>query len=93
MSPRITVGMPLYKGQDLVAGALRSLQEQTFEDFEVIISVDGGDEASADSCRPFLADPRFRMVVHTERLDWVDNMPVSLSRRYFPHGHRFSAEL
>ena len=32
-------------------------------------------------------------VLVAERLDWVDNMPVSLSRRYFPHGHRFSAEL
>jgi glycosyltransferase involved in cell wall biosynthesis len=86
LSPRITVGMPLYKGRDLVAGALRSLQEQTFEDFEVIISVDGGDEASAESCRPFLADPRFRMVVHTERLDWVGNFNWLLKQ---PHGEFF----
>lgn len=32
-------------------------------------------------------------VLVVERLDWLGNMPVSLSRRYFPHGHRFSAEL
>ncbi|KGJ06633.1 GntR family transcriptional regulator, histidine utilization repressor [Paracoccus halophilus] len=32
-------------------------------------------------------------VLVVERLDWLDNMPVSLSRRYFPHDHRYSAEL
>ena len=69
----ITVGMPLYKGQDFVGEALRSLQAQTYRDFDVIISVDGGDEASAEACRPFLADSRFRMVIHQERLDWVGN--------------------
>jgi glycosyltransferase involved in cell wall biosynthesis len=73
MGKYITVGMPLYKGQDLVAEALQALQVQTYKDFEVIISVDGGDELSADACRPFLADSRFRMHVHSKRLDWVGN--------------------
>ena len=73
LSQRITVGMPLYQGKDQVADALRSLQAQTFEDFEVIISVDGADSDSADACRPFLADQRFRMVVHQQRLDWFGN--------------------
>ena len=73
MATRITVGMPVYNGTDHVAGALESLQEQTFQDFEVIISVDGNDQATADACRPFLSDERFRMVVHRERLDWFGN--------------------
>jgi glycosyltransferase involved in cell wall biosynthesis len=73
MPKRITVGMPLYRGRDQVADALRSLADQTFTDFEVIISVDGNDEESADACRPFLADPRFRMVVQPQRLDWYGN--------------------
>jgi glycosyltransferase involved in cell wall biosynthesis len=73
LSKYITVGMPLYRGKTQVADALRSLQAQTFTNFEVIISVDGADEDSAEACRPFLADPRFRMVVHPERLDWFGN--------------------
>ena len=32
-------------------------------------------------------------VLLVERLDWLDNMPISLTRRYFPRGHRFSATL
>lgn len=56
-----------------MAHALRSLQAQTFADFEVIISVDGADEESAEACRPYLSDSRFRMVVHPQRLDWFGN--------------------
>jgi hypothetical protein len=40
--PRITVGVPVYKGADLIANCLGCLQRQTFGNFEVIISVDGG---------------------------------------------------
>ena len=72
-TPQITVGLPVYKGSDLVAKCLDCLQRQTFGDFEAIISVDGGDVETAAACRPFLADPRFRMVVHPQRLDWVGN--------------------
>jgi glycosyltransferase involved in cell wall biosynthesis len=65
--------VPVYKGADLIGKALECLQQQTFGDFEAIISVDGGDEETAAACRPFLSDPRFRMIVHPERLDWVGN--------------------
>lgn len=49
------------------------MQRQTFGNFEAIISVDGNDAETAAACRPFLADPRFRMVVQPERLDWAGN--------------------
>jgi glycosyltransferase involved in cell wall biosynthesis len=72
-TPRITVGLPVYKGSDLIPKALDCLQQQTFGDFEVIISVDGNDTETAAACQPILTDRRFRMVVHSERLDWVGN--------------------
>jgi glycosyltransferase involved in cell wall biosynthesis len=71
--PRITVGLPVYRGADFIAKALECLQQQTFNDFEAIISIDGNDNETAAACRPFLADPRFRLVVHPHRLDWVGN--------------------
>ena len=52
-NPRITVGVPLYKGADLVATALDCLQRQTFGDFEVIISVDGNDTSRLPPAAPF----------------------------------------
>ena|SRR5436190_6236461 len=56
-----------------MAKALDCLQRQTFSDFEAIISVDGNDQETADTCRPFLSDSRFRMVVQPTRLDWFGN--------------------
>ena len=73
MPRRITVGVPVYKGVGQVGDALASLQRQTFQDFDVIISVDGNDQETAAECQPFLADDRFRMVVQPERLDWFGN--------------------
>jgi glycosyltransferase involved in cell wall biosynthesis len=73
LTPRITVGIPVYKGVDLIPKALECLKRQSFGNFEAIISVDGNDLESAAACRPFLADRRFRMVIHPERLDWVGN--------------------
>jgi GT2 family glycosyltransferase len=72
-NPRITVGMPVSNGVAHVAKALECLRVQTFGDFEVIISVDGADEETAEACRHFLTDPRFRMVIQPERLDWFGN--------------------
>jgi glycosyltransferase involved in cell wall biosynthesis len=72
-TPRITVGLPVYKGADLIPKCLDCLQRQTFGDFEAIISVDGNDAETAAACRPYLADPRFCMVVHPGRLDWSGN--------------------
>ena len=74
------MGLPVYKGAGLISKALDCLQRQTFGNFEAIISVDGGDEETAVACRPFLTDPRFRMVVHSDRLDWVGNFNWLLQR-------------
>jgi hypothetical protein len=41
-----------------------AFRSRRFRDFEVIISVDGNDQATADACRPFLVDARFRMIQH-----------------------------
>lgn len=71
--PRLTVGVPVYKGAALIPATLTCLQQQTFGDFEVIISVDGNDQETAEACKPFLSDRRFRMVVQKERLDWFGN--------------------
>jgi GT2 family glycosyltransferase len=72
-NPRITVGLPVYQGAALMPKTLDCLQRQTYAEFEAIISVDGNDQETADACRPFLSDSRFRMVVHPTRLDWFGN--------------------
>ena len=63
VSPPLTIGLPVYNGQNYVSESLDSLLAQTYPDFELIIS----DNASADSteeiCRDYGArDSRIRYV-------------------------------
>jgi glycosyltransferase involved in cell wall biosynthesis len=74
LSPTIFVAMPLYMGWEHVGQALRSLQTQTYANYRVLISVDGGDERSYDACTPFLSDSRFDIVLHSNRLGWAGNL-------------------
>jgi GT2 family glycosyltransferase len=71
--PRVTVGIPVFRGERFIADALGSLVAQTSRDFKAVMSVDGGDERSAAICRTFEGDPRFRLVVHPERLGFAGN--------------------
>jgi hypothetical protein len=70
----VTIGVPVYHGEGFVAETLRTIQEQTYQDFQVIIALDGPQPASEAACQPFLNDPRFRLVVQPTRLGWVDNL-------------------
>src|SRR5436853_193690 len=74
MTPRITIGVPVFHGAHLVSDVLDSISAQTFQDFMVIVSVDGNDHVSADACRPYLQDRRFSCVVHDQRLGWAGDI-------------------
>jgi glycosyltransferase involved in cell wall biosynthesis len=74
MSERVTIGMPVYRGKLFIEESLNSVMDQTYEDFEVIISVDGPDPECEEICRKFLIDPRIRMVIQPQRLGWRGNM-------------------
>lgn len=73
-SDEVTLGVPVYRGAEFVAETLRSIQNQTHRDLRTLISVDGPDPESEEACRPFLEDPRFRMVVQPENLGWARNI-------------------
>ena len=69
----VTVGVPVYRGKRWVAETLASIQAQTLTEIRVLISVDAGGRGDVAACRPFLEDPRFRLVAQARRLGWVDN--------------------
>jgi glycosyltransferase involved in cell wall biosynthesis len=69
----VTLGVPAYRGAAYIAETLASVQAQSHADLEVLISVDGPDPATEEACRPFLSDPRFRLVVQPRNLGWVGN--------------------
>ena len=61
-NPTVSVIMPVYKVEDYVAAAIRSIQEQTFSDFEMLIVDDGSPDKSGQICEQIAAsDSRIRV--------------------------------
>jgi glycosyltransferase involved in cell wall biosynthesis len=76
----VTIGVPVYRGERFVEETLASVQRQTHRAIEVIVSLDGPDDAAERLCRPFLSDPRFRLVVQPARLGWVRHLNWLMAR-------------
>ncbi|MEQ1943483.1 glycosyltransferase family A protein [Mesorhizobium sp. VNQ89] len=71
---RILIAMPLFEGWEHVEQTLLSIQRQTFRDYRVLISVDGGDRRSYEACKSFAEDPRIEVVLQNDRLRWEGNI-------------------
>jgi len=56
--PRISVTLPVYNGERYLGHAIGSILEQTFPDFELIISDNASTDATEDICRSFEAQDR-----------------------------------
>ena len=58
---RLSIGLPVYNGENYLASALDSLLKQSFADFELIISDNASTDRTAEICRVFAAsDGRIR---------------------------------
>lgn len=85
--PRVSIGLPVFNGQDFLAEALDALLDQTFADFEVIVSDNSSTDATSEICRAYAArDPRFRYYRSERNMGagWNFNRTVHLaSGEYF----------
>jgi glycosyltransferase involved in cell wall biosynthesis len=60
-SPRLTVGLPVYNGENYLAQSLDALLGQTFSDFELVISDNASTDGTADICQRYARqDSRIR---------------------------------
>jgi glycosyltransferase involved in cell wall biosynthesis len=60
-SPCVSVCLPVYDGENYIREAIRSVLDQTFEDFELIISDNASTDRTPDICREVAArDQRVR---------------------------------
>ena len=72
--PRVSIGLPVYNGENFLADALDALLAQTFEDFEIIISDNASTDRTAGICQEYAArDPRIRYVRNTENIGAARN--------------------
>ena len=72
--PRLSIGLPVYNGENYLAAALGSLLDQDFRDVELIIADNASTDRTAEICRVFAADdPRVRYLRQRENLGAAAN--------------------
>ena len=73
-SPRLSIGLPVYNGERLLAQALECLLAQTFRDFELVISDNASTDRTSEICYAYVQrDPRVRYVRNPRNLAAVAN--------------------
>lgn len=61
--PRLTVGLPVYNGEDFLAESIEALLGQTYGEFELLISDNASTDGTADICQKYAKlDNRIRYV-------------------------------
>jgi glycosyltransferase involved in cell wall biosynthesis len=57
-NPSVSVGLPVFNGEQHLAQALRALLDQTFTDLEIIISDNASTDGTRDICERFVREDR-----------------------------------
>ena len=65
----VSVVIPAYKQAQYVGDAIRSVQKQTWPDFEAIVVNDASPDNTSEIVRSF-ADPRVKLIIHGENQDY-----------------------
>lgn len=76
-NPVVSVLIGLYNEEQYIEPALKSLQDQTFEDFEVVVVDDCSTDSSAEIVRSF-NDPRIRLLENDENLGLTKSLNRAL---------------
>lgn len=72
-TPAVSVCIPLYMKERFVAGTVRSILDQTFTDFELVVLHNASPDRSAEIVASF-DDPRIRLVHNAETIPGPDNV-------------------
>lgn len=85
--PIVSLGMPVYNGEKFIAAAIRSILNQSFRDFELVICDNASIDRTEEICRAFAAeDPRVSYYRNPTNLGAHPNFNLCCSRsrgRYF----------
>src|SRR3712207_6191103 len=73
-SPKVSIGLPVYNGEKFIREAIDSILNQTFEDFELIISDNASTDETAAICQTYAAqDRRVRYFRNLENIGAAGN--------------------
>ncbi|MGI9508466.1 MAG: glycosyltransferase family 2 protein [Geminicoccaceae bacterium] len=74
MAPKISIGMPVYNGDNYLERAIKSVLAQTFEDFELILCDNASTDLTRAICVTYAArDKRVRYICHDENIGAAAN--------------------
>jgi glycosyltransferase involved in cell wall biosynthesis len=72
--PRLSVGLPVYNGQNYLSKSLDALLAQSYSEFELIISDNASTDGTEEICRHYAAmDPRIRYLRQPRNIGAVPN--------------------
>ena len=75
MSPKVSIGMPVYNAESFLKEAIDSILSQTFSDFQVIISDNASTDSTAAICQKYVdQDSRVKY--------FRNNVNLGVSRNY-----------
>jgi glycosyltransferase involved in cell wall biosynthesis len=73
-TPRVSIGLPVYNGEDYLAEAMDSILAQTSPDFELVVSDNASTDGTSEICRTYAArDPRVRVSRNERNLGAAPN--------------------
>ncbi len=74
MTPKVSIGLPVYNGENFIRPAIDCLLGQTFGDFELIISDNASTDSTEAICRQYeIRDPRVRYIRNAANVGLVRN--------------------
>ena len=74
VAPRLTIGLPVYNGENYLAASIEALLGQTYEDFELVISDNASTDGTADICRRYeRQDSRIRYLRQARNIGGASN--------------------
>ena len=76
--PRLSIGLPVYNGERYLAAALGSILDQSFTDFELIISDNASTDRTEEICQAFAADDRISYHRNTKNLGAAANYNLTV---------------
>jgi len=81
VTPRASIGMPVFNRASTVGRAIESVLAQTFTDFELLVSDNASSDGTEPICRRHAAgDPRIRYTRHPATISGLDNFRFVLEQ-------------
>lgn len=85
--PSLSIGLPIYNGENFAEAAIQSLLRQNFADFELIIADNSSTDGTEEICRKYAAlDQRIRYFRHEKNMGAAFNFNFTFAKatgKYF----------